>query len=37
MASSSDLKTLVDMFMHYIDDHQDNWNEFVSVLALAYN
>jgi len=25
------------MFMHYIDDHQDNWNEFVSVLALAYN
>jgi len=30
-------KTLVDMFMHYIEDHQDNWDERVSVLALAYN
>jgi len=30
-------KTLVDMFMHYIEDHQDNWDELVSVLALAYN
>jgi len=25
------------MFMHYIEDHQDNWDELVSVLALAYN
>jgi len=23
--------------MHYIKDHQDNWDELVSVLALAYN
>jgi len=30
-------KTLEDMFMHYIEDHQDNWDELVSVLALAYN
>jgi len=30
-------KTLVDMFMHYIEDHQDDWDELVSVLALAYN
>ena len=30
-------KTLVDMFMHYIEDHQDNWDELVSALALAYN
>jgi len=30
-------KTVVDMFMHYIEDHQDNWDELVSVLALAYN
>jgi len=30
-------KTLVDMFMHYIEDHQDNWDERVSVLALASN
>jgi len=26
---------LVDMFMHYMEDHQDNWDELVSVLALA--
>jgi len=25
------------MFVHYIEDHQDNWDELVSVLALAYN
>jgi len=25
------------MFMHYIEDHQDDWDELVSVLALAYN
>jgi len=25
------------MFMHYIEDHHDNWDELVSVLALAYN
>ena len=25
------------MFMHYIEDDQDNWDELVSVLALAYN
>jgi len=25
------------MLMHYIEDHQDNWDELVSVLALAYN
>jgi len=30
-------KTLVDMFMHYIKDHQDSWDELVSVFALAYN
>jgi len=30
-------KTLVDMFMHYIEDHQDNWDELVSVFVLAYN
>jgi len=30
-------KTLVDMFMRYVEDHQDNWDELVSVLALAYN
>jgi len=30
-------KTLVDMFMHYIKDHKDNWDELVSALALAYN
>jgi len=30
-------KTLVDMFMQYIEDHQDNWDDLVSVLALAYN
>ena len=30
-------KTLVDMLMHYIEDHQDNWDELVSVIALAYN
>jgi len=30
-------KTLVHMLMHYIEDHQDNWNELVPVLELAYN
>ena len=30
-------KTLVDIFMHYVEDHQDNWDELVSVWALAYN
>jgi len=30
-------KTLVDMFMHYLEDHQDNRDELVPVLALAYN
>jgi len=30
-------ETLVDVFMHYIEDHQDNWDELVIVLALAYN
>ena len=30
-------KTLVNMFMHYIEDHQDNWDELVFVLALAHN
>jgi len=30
-------KTLMDMLMHYIEDHQDNWDELESVLALAYN
>ena len=30
-------KTLVDMSMRYIEDHQDSWDELVSVLALAYN
>jgi len=30
-------KTLVDMLMHYIEDHQDNRDELVSVLAMAYN
>ena len=30
-------KTLADMFMHYIEDHQDNWDELFFVLALAYN
>jgi len=30
-------KTLVDMFMHCLEDHEDNWDELVSVLALAYN
>jgi len=29
--------TLVEMFMHLIEDHQDNWDELVSELALAYN
>jgi len=29
-------KTLVDMFMPYIEDQKDNWDELVSVLALAY-
>jgi len=29
-------KTLVDMFMHGIEDHQDNWDELVPILALAY-
>jgi len=29
--------TLVDMFKRYIEDHQDNWDELVSVLALPYN
>jgi len=30
-------KTLLDMFMHYIHDHHDNWDELVSVSALAYS
>jgi len=30
-------KTLVEIFMHHIENHQDNWDELVSVLALAYN
>jgi len=30
-------KTVVDMLMHYIEDHQDKWDELVSVLVLAYN
>jgi len=30
-------KTLVGMFMHYVEDRQDNWDELVSVLALACN
>jgi len=30
-------KTLVHMFMHYIEDHQDNWDKLLSVLTLAYN
>jgi len=30
-------KTLVDKLMHYIEDHQDTWDELVPVLALAYN
>jgi len=30
-------KTLVDMFIHYNEDDQDNWDELVSVLALASN
>jgi len=30
-------KTLVDMLMHYIEAHEDNWDELVSMLALAYN
>jgi len=30
-------KTLGEMFIHYIKDHQDNWDELASVLALAYN
>jgi len=25
------------MFMHYIGDHQVDWDELVFVLALAYN
>jgi len=25
------------MFMHYIEDHQDNWDDLVSVLALTVN
>jgi len=25
------------MFKRYIEDHQDNWDELVSVLALPYN
>jgi len=29
--------TLVDMLIHDIKDHKDNWKEFVSVSALAYN
>jgi len=29
-------KTFVDIFMHYIEHHHDNWDELVSVLALAY-
>ena len=28
---------LLDMLMHYIEDHQENWDELVSVLALANN
>ena len=24
-------QTLVEMFMHYIEDHQDDWDELVSV------
>jgi len=30
-------KTLLNMFMHYIEVQQDYWDELVSVLALAYN
>jgi len=30
-------KTLVYMLMHYIENHQDDWDELVSVLELAYN
>ena len=30
-------KTLVVMFMHYIEDNEDNWDELVPVLALANN
>jgi len=30
-------KTLVEMFMHYIKDHEDKWDELISVLALAYS
>jgi len=28
-------KTLLDLFTHYIEDHQDKWDELVSVRALA--
>jgi len=30
-------RTLVETFMQYIEDQQDNRDELVSVLALAYN
>ena len=30
-------KSLVDMFMLYIKDHKDTWDELIAVLALAYN
>jgi len=30
-------KTLVFMFMHYIEDHQENWKKLVAMLALAHN
>jgi len=30
-------KTLVDRLMHYIEDHEHDWDDLVSVMALAYN
>ena len=30
-------KTLVVMFMHNIEDHQENWKKLVAMLALAHN
>lgn len=29
-------RTLVDMLRHYVEEHQDDWDELVAVLTLAY-
>ncbi|MBR7801843.1 transposase, partial [Undibacterium sp. FT137W] len=30
-------RTLVDMLRHYVEEHQEDWDELLAVLTLAYN